>query len=184
MWGIRFLTFSVRVLAWHVSRPLDEAHAFAYLIRHRVHVYFLVFYLSKHLLSGWTSLLDKFRVWTNTPVIYYIRSFLSGHNRLFIANMRVLCQVPLIFGMQMQRNFVVYLRGIFVLVVTYGVNQAELSYSCWLHNFEWNFELWLGIQWHYKVGYTPVTLPRIVTPYRDSVDGTRDRVTYQKLVTR
>jgi hypothetical protein len=29
-----------------------------------------------------------------------------------------------------------------------------------------------------------VTLPRIVTPYRDSVDGTCDRVTYQKLVTR
>ena len=29
-----------------------------------------------------------------------------------------------------------------------------------------------------KVGYTLVTLPRIVTPYRDSVDGTRDRVTY------
>ena len=35
-----------------------------------------------------------------------------------------------------------------------------------------------------KGGYTLVTLPRIVTPYRDSVDGTRDRVTYQKLVTR
>jgi hypothetical protein len=33
-------------------------------------------------------------------------------------------------------------------------------------------------------GYTLVTLPRIVTPYRDSVGGTRDRVTYQKLVTR
>jgi hypothetical protein len=33
-------------------------------------------------------------------------------------------------------------------------------------------------------GYTLVTLPRIVTPYRDSVDGTRARVTYQKLVTR
>ena len=31
---------------------------------------------------------------------------------------------------------------------------------------------------------TLVTLPRIVTPYRDSVDGTRTRVTYQKLVTR
>ena len=29
-----------------------------------------------------------------------------------------------------------------------------------------------------------VTLPRIVTPYRDSVDETRARVTYQKLVTR
>ena len=29
-----------------------------------------------------------------------------------------------------------------------------------------------------------VTSPRIVTPYRDSVDGTRARVTYQKLVTR
>jgi hypothetical protein len=35
-----------------------------------------------------------------------------------------------------------------------------------------------------KGGYTLVTLPRIVTPYRDSVDGTRARVTYQKLVTR
>ena len=33
-------------------------------------------------------------------------------------------------------------------------------------------------------GYTLVTLPRIVTPYRDSADGTRDRVTYRKLVTR
>jgi len=36
----------------------------------------------------------------------------------------------------------------------------------------------------YKGGYTLVTLLRIVTPYRDSVDGTRDRATYQKLVTR
>ena len=35
-----------------------------------------------------------------------------------------------------------------------------------------------------KGGYTLVTLLRIVTPYRDSVDGTRDGVTYQKLVTR
>jgi hypothetical protein len=35
-----------------------------------------------------------------------------------------------------------------------------------------------------KGGYTLVTLPRIVTPYRDNVDGTRDRVTYEKLVTR
>jgi hypothetical protein len=34
-----------------------------------------------------------------------------------------------------------------------------------------------------KGGYTLVTLPRIVTPYRVRVDGTRDRVTYQKLVT-
>jgi hypothetical protein len=29
-----------------------------------------------------------------------------------------------------------------------------------------------------KGGYTLVTLPRIVTPYRDSVDETRARVTY------
>jgi hypothetical protein len=36
----------------------------------------------------------------------------------------------------------------------------------------------------YQDGSTLVTLPRIVTPYRDSVDGTRDRVIYQKLVTR
>jgi len=36
----------------------------------------------------------------------------------------------------------------------------------------------------YKGGSKLVTLPRIVTPYRDRVDGTRDRVTYQKLVTR
>jgi len=35
-----------------------------------------------------------------------------------------------------------------------------------------------------KGGYTLVTLPRIVTAYRDSVDETRARVTYQKLVTR
>jgi hypothetical protein len=35
-----------------------------------------------------------------------------------------------------------------------------------------------------KGGYTLVTLPRIVTPYRDSVDRTGDRVTYQKLVAR
>jgi len=34
-----------------------------------------------------------------------------------------------------------------------------------------------------KSGYTLVTLPSIVTPYCDSVDGTRDCVTYQKLVT-
>jgi hypothetical protein len=33
-----------------------------------------------------------------------------------------------------------------------------------------------------KGGYTLVTLPRTVTSYRDSVDGTRDHVTYQKLV--
>ena len=31
-----------------------------------------------------------------------------------------------------------------------------------------------------KGGYTLVTLRRAVTPYRDSVDGTRDHVTYQK----
>ena len=35
-----------------------------------------------------------------------------------------------------------------------------------------------------KGGYTLVTLPRNVTPYRYSVDGTSDRVTYQKLITR
>ena len=36
----------------------------------------------------------------------------------------------------------------------------------------------------FKGRYTFVTLPRNVTPYRDSVDGTCDHVTYQKLVTR
>jgi hypothetical protein len=35
-----------------------------------------------------------------------------------------------------------------------------------------------------KGGHTLVTLPSIVTPYRDSVNGTRDRVKNQKLVTR
>jgi len=35
-----------------------------------------------------------------------------------------------------------------------------------------------------KGGYTLVMPPRILTPYRDSVEGTCDRVTYQKLVTR
>jgi len=41
-----------------------------------------------------------------------------------------------------------------------------------------------SIQTALKGGYTLVTLPRILTPYRDSVDGTRDHITYQKLVTR
>jgi len=36
---------------------------------------------------------------------------------------------------------------------------------------------------HYG-GSTLVTLPRTVMPYRDSVDGTCDYVTYRKLVTR
>jgi len=46
------------------------------------------------------------------------------------------------------------------------------------------FDLGLLHNEHQRVGSTLVTLPRIVTPYRDSVDGTRARVTYQKLVTR
>jgi hypothetical protein len=33
-----------------------------------------------------------------------------------------------------------------------------------------------------KVGYTLVTLPRIVTPYRDSVDGTRGSVNKDKAI--
>jgi hypothetical protein len=42
-----------------------------------------------------------------------------------------------------------------------------------------------NVDWmEHKGGSTLVTLPRTVTPYRNSVDGTRDRVTYQKLVTR
>lgn len=36
----------------------------------------------------------------------------------------------------------------------------------------------------FKGAYTLVMLPRIVTPYRDSVDETCAHVTYQKLVTR
>ena len=35
-----------------------------------------------------------------------------------------------------------------------------------------------------KASYMLATLPRTVKPYRDSVDGTRDRVTYRELVTR
>jgi hypothetical protein len=42
---------------------------------------------------------------------------------------------------------------------------------------------YLGSQCLYG-GYTLATLLRIVTPYRDSVDGTLDRVTHQKLVKR
>jgi len=40
-----------------------------------------------------------------------------------------------------------------------------------------------SVKWRvFKAGSTLVTLPRNVTPYRDSVEGTRDRVTNQKLV--
>jgi hypothetical protein len=50
-----------------------------------------------------------------------------------------------------------------------------------VHNVVSKFHLHTGAN---KAGYTLVKLPRTVTPYRDSVDGTRDHVTYQKLVTR
>ena len=62
--------------------------------------------------------------------------------------------------------------------------------------FKWNGRRWqkaslMGrehVGCHLRVvskgGYTLVTLSRIVKPYRDSVDETRERVTYQKLVTR
>jgi hypothetical protein len=40
-----------------------------------------------------------------------------------------------------------------------------------------------AVPYTFKGGYTLVTLPRIVTPYRDIVDDTRARETYQKLVT-
>jgi hypothetical protein len=46
------------------------------------------------------------------------------------------------------------------------------------------FKIHLNIILTPKGGYTLVTLPRIVTLYRDSVDETRARVTYQKLVKR
>ena len=56
----------------------------------------------------------------------------------------------------------------------------------------WN--LWTSTSWNphglyrgcftFRMGPHLYTLPCIVTPYRDSVDGTRGRVTYQKLVTR
>jgi len=44
-----------------------------------------------------------------------------------------------------------------------------------------NQQYGIGLQWSVRVGYTLVTLPRIVTPYRDSVDGTLARVTHQKV---
>ena len=73
-----------------------------------------------------------------------------------------------------------------ILLYSDGLIRAERHFSCHklhtvLYNcpeFVWNDP---GIC---KDGYTLVTLPRIVTPYRDSVDRTRARVTYQKLVTR
>ena len=43
--------------------------------------------------------------------------------------------------------------------------------------------LWQRIAGYGKGGYTLVTLPRTVTQYRDCVNMTRYRVTYQKLVT-
>ena len=42
----------------------------------------------------------------------------------------------------------------------------------------------VGFNSAFKGRYTLVTLPRNVTPYRDSVDGTCDHVTYQNLVRR
>ena len=57
---------------------------------------------------------------------------MSVVSALYVFVMRGRCQVPLTFGKQMQRNFVVYLRGIFALGVTFGVNQAELKVADWI----------------------------------------------------
>jgi len=43
---------------------------------------------------------------------------------------------------------------------------------------------WMDIGFSTLVWVHTVTLPRTATPYRDSADETRDRLTYQKLVTR
>jgi hypothetical protein len=57
-----------------------------------------------------------------------------------------------------------------------------------IHHFS-KAETFLGVIWGerwlhgFSGGYTLVMLPRNVTPYRDSVDESRDHVTYQKLVT-
>ena len=55
--------------------------------------------------------------------------------------------------------------------------------KCSLRGTNWVFKQ-SSLRFVFKGGSTLVTLPLIVTPYRDSVDGTRVRVTYQKLVTR
>jgi hypothetical protein len=83
------------------------------------------------------------------------------------------------------RNFQRYCVEIFCAAYTYtdgarnvdgtAVGTASLS----LGRFVLNWRLQVRV-----IDYTLVTLPRFVTPYRDSVYGTRDRVTYQKLVTR
>ena len=53
-----------------------------------------------------------------------------------------------------------------------------------LHHFHQQFCCCGGYHGMHYGGYTLVTLLCTITPYRDSVDGYRDRVTYQKLVTR
>jgi len=53
----------------------------------------------------------------------------------------------------------------------------RMRFSCWVLKATDTREICMG-------GYTLVTSPRIVTPYHDSVDETRARLTYQKLVTR
>jgi hypothetical protein len=76
------------------------------------------------------------------------------------------------------RHLVQFIYGIFnIILPSAGV--------FWTLPFPQVFDIVTSyIVWFPKGGYTVVTLPRFVTRYRDSVDGTRDRVTYQKLVTR
>ena len=81
--------------------------------------------------------------------------------------------------------------GIYLEVKEVGSSCWPLSSMfCWVRSaFRYNstvacyFFFHLLIRLHslvLKGGYTLVTLRRAVTPYRDSVDGTRDHVTYQK----
>jgi len=62
------------------------------------------------------------------------------------------------------------------------INYRKVSLNCTPCN--WQLCCCHPKHWAPKGGYTFVTLPRIVTPYRDSVDETRARVKYQKLVMR
>jgi hypothetical protein len=75
------------------------------------------------------------------------------------------------------------------------VTVHRFLFSCAVHSYKMSLSVLVAVccllnRIHasyfvsFKDGYKLVTLPRIVTPYRDSVDGTRARVTYQKLVTR
>jgi len=86
-----------------------------------------------------------------------------------------------------QSNYIILLRRVFNIekVIRTTVKDARIYLTRLTEQHARSLHITIvDVTTAYKGGSTLVTLPRNLTPYCDSVNGARDRVTYQKLVTR